>query len=138
MKKLIILNLISALTLFTGSAVAGFSDPSMGNTQGSMGNTQSSMGGFNGGAAGITTVKMALENQYGEDTPVVLTGNILKSLGDEKYLFADSTGRIRVEIDREDWGGLNVTPSTKIMLYGEIDMKRSGKEIDVDYVRLAK
>ena len=57
----------------------------------------SSMGGFVGGSESIVTVKQVKEMR--DDVPVVVQGNIVQRMGDEKYLFEDSTGSITVEID---------------------------------------
>lgn len=80
-----------------------------------------SAGGFDGPGAvqAPTTVKAALAAR--DDTPVVLVGQIVNSLGDEKYTFRDSTGEVIVEIDDEDWRGVRVTPENTVELYGEVD-----------------
>ena len=75
---------------------------------------------------------------YSDDTPVVVNGQIEKSLGNEKYLFKDSTGSVTIEIDDEDWRGLNVTPKDTITIRGEIDKDLFKTEIDVDSVSLKK
>jgi uncharacterized protein (TIGR00156 family) len=73
----------------------------------------------------------ALQN----DMPVVMRGRIEKALGDEKYLFADSDGTIIVEIDFEDFRGVNVSSSDNIEIRGEVDSKLlRDNEIDVDYL----
>src|SRR5690606_30576204 len=38
-----------------------------------------------------------------DDTPVELTGYIIRQSGRERYVFKDSTGEITVEIDDEDF-----------------------------------
>ena len=73
-----------------------------------------------------------------DDTPVVLVGQIEKSLGDEKYLFKDASGSVTVEIDNEDWRGVTVTPKDTIVIQGEIDKDFFKTEIDVDSVALKK
>ena len=69
-----------------------------------------------------------------DDTFVILEGNIVKSLGDEKYLFKDSTGTIEVEIDDEGWGGQSVGPKDVIKIYGDVDRGIFETEIDVDRI----
>lgn len=81
------------------------------------------------------TVKQALNLQ--DDSRVVLKGNIVKSLGNEKYIFQDKSGSMTVEIDDELWNGRAISPNTLVTIDGEVDidykpMKRI--EIDVDYV----
>lgn len=70
-----------------------------------------------------------------DDSDVRLEGFIVKALGDEEYEFRDDTGTLVVEIDDEDWGGLEVSPELKVQLHGEIDQERQAVEIDVDGVR---
>ena len=78
-------------------------------------------GGFEGPgvAQSFTTVKEALAAR--DDTPVILRGHIINSLGDEKYTFKDSTGEVVIEIDDEDWHGIKVTPENTVEIYGEVD-----------------
>ena len=92
-------------------------------------------GGFQGPGLTVMTVSEALK--LNDDAPVKLSGKIEKSLGNEKYLFKDATGSITIEIDDEDWNGVNATPETEIIITGEIDkdMLRDA-EVDVDMVTL--
>ena len=63
--------------------------------------------------------------------------NVLKYK--RKYVFKDDTGSIVVEIDDDDWGGLDVSPKDKVEIRGEVDthmMKPT--DIDVDTVQLVK
>lgn len=73
-----------------------------------------------------------------DDSKVMLKGQVVKSLGQEKYEFRDSTGTVTIEIDDELWGGRALLPTQTITLIGEVDIdykpiKRI--EIDVDEVR---
>ena len=84
----------------------------------------------------VTTVKEALNSK--DDTPVMLKGQVIKSLGDEKYQFKDATGTITVDVDDELWQNRAISPTTPVTLIGEVDidhkpMKRV--EIDVDEVK---
>lgn len=97
---------------------------------------QANMGGFQGPGLQPSSVSEALK--LNDDTPVVLVGQIEKSLGDEKYLFKDASGSVTVEIDNEDWRGVNVTPKDTIVIQGEIDKDFFKTEIDVDSVALKK
>ena len=93
-------------------------------------------GGFQGPGLAPSSVAEALK--LNDDTPVVLVGQIEKSLGDEKYLFKDASGSVTVEIDNEDWRGVTVTPKDTIVIQGEIDKDFFKTEIDVDSVALKK
>lgn len=73
-----------------------------------------------------------------DDAPVRLEGFIVKSLGDEEYEFQDDTGTLVVEIDDEDWGGLEATPELRVQVHGEIDQERQKVELDADGIRAAE
>ena len=99
--------------------------------------SQKTQGGFNGPALAPTTVAEALK--LSDDTPVVLVGKIEKNLGHEKYLFNDASGSVIVEIDDDDWNGVNVTPADTIEIRGEVDKEMlKDTEIDAVYVSLKK
>ncbi|WP_298773293.1 YgiW/YdeI family stress tolerance OB fold protein [uncultured Shewanella sp.] len=98
--------------------------------------TLAESGGFVGPMKdNITTVKEALDAE--DDTQVTLTGYITSSLGDEKYHFKDDTGEMVVDIDDDDWNGLKVTPETKVIIQGEVDMDGTNIKIDVDTIDAA-
>ncbi|MBP5534874.1 MAG: NirD/YgiW/YdeI family stress tolerance protein [Alphaproteobacteria bacterium] len=92
------------------------------------------MAGFDGPRApslAPTTVQQALTMR--DDTVVVLTGHIVHSLGDEKYLFRDDSGEVIIEIDDEDWRGVTVKPEDLVEIVGKVDkefMERT--KIDVE------
>ena len=122
MKKISIMAAICSLMV--GGAYADF--------QPNMPQQVSPMGGFVGGTENIATVSQVKEMR--DDVPVIVKGHIVQRMGNEKYLFEDSTGSITVEIDKEDWRGQTVTPTDNVKLYGEVDAGWFNTEIDVDYV----
>lgn len=130
MKKTLI---IATTLLALGSTAAlaqqgGYTGPSA---------TAAQKGGFAGPkVTGAMTVDQA--KQMRDDTKVTLRGNVIKHLGDDKYLFKDSSGEITVEIDDEDWRGITVGPNDLVEIYGEVDKDWNSVEIDVDVVRKAK
>ncbi len=73
-----------------------------------------------------------------DDAFVIIQGNITQGLGDEKYVFTDGKDTITVEIDDEDWKGLNVGPDDVVVITGEVDKSWNNVEIDVDEIVLAK
>ena len=83
-------------------------------------------------ADAIVTVAQAKKMR--DDTPVIVQGNIVQRMGDEKYLFRDGTDSVIVEIDDEDWGGVEVRTSDTVKLYGEVDAGLFKTEIDVDRI----
>lgn len=96
-----------------------------------------SAGGFKG-PDGVTLVTVAQAIEMSDDSVVKLQGYLVKSLGDEKYEFHDDSGTIVVEIDDEDWRGVEVGPSDRVELRGEVDRERKGTELEVDHVQLAQ
>ncbi len=80
----------------------------------------------------LTTVADVLKSKV-DDYPVVVTGSIIKKIGDEKYEFRDETGTIQAEIDDEDLFNMRVE-GAQVTLTGEIDIEGSVVEIDADTV----
>lgn len=94
-------------------------------------------GGFSGpdGRELVTALNV---QELADDTDVRLVGYIVQKTGDEEYEFKDDSGTLIVEIDDDDWHGLEVSPADKVQLTGEVDKERSGNTIDVDSIRLVK
>lgn len=93
-------------------------------------------GGFQGPSIQENTVEQALK--MSDDAHVTLRGQIVQSLGDERYLFRDATGSITVEIDDDDWRSLTVTPKDTVIISGEIDKEWFGRDIEVDVDSIRK
>lgn len=95
-------------------------------------------GGFNGPSAipVLNTVKAA--SHADDNAAVELTGYIMSSIGNEDYMFKDATGEIKIEIDKDDWRGITVTPTTKIIIRGEVDKDWTVRTIDVETVAFAQ
>ena len=104
---------IAAILVFASTAFAQFSGPGA-------------------GGSGGTSVNEVLKSAR-DDAWVTLRGQILKKVGHEKYLFADSTGQIVVDIDDKYFPyDRPVTPQTTIEITGEVDREFVGRtEIDV-------
>lgn len=124
MNKLLTVSVLALMLGLSGAASAGYREPS------------SARGGFTGPGLEVSTV--AEVAKLSDDTPVVVVGHIEKSLGDEKYLFKDASGAMTVEIDDDDWNGLNVTPQDLIEIRGEVDKDLFDIKIDADRVMLKK
>lgn len=56
-----------------------------------------------------------------DDLPVVVIGHITSAIGGDHYAFKDGTGEITIEIDHEDWRGVNISPQNKVKIYGEVN-----------------
>ena len=136
MKKLLAASVLmfSSMSVMAApqSAQGGFSGP---NEAAPLTQAQ---GGFNGPSAVpvLNTVKAALHAD--ENATVELTGYIISSIGNEEYMFKDVTGEIKIEIDKKDWHGITVTPTTKIIIRGEVDKDWTVRTIDVNTIALAQ
>lgn len=85
-----------------------------------------------------STVAAVLKNPV-DDQPVVLRGLLTKQVGNEKYLFSDGTGEIRVDIDTKRFAGQKIDEKTKVELRGEVEKDfMESPEIDVDTVTIVK
>ncbi|WP_434778063.1 NirD/YgiW/YdeI family stress tolerance protein [Neisseria sp. Ec49-e6-T10] len=78
-------------------------------------------------------VTVTQAKQLGDETHVVLTGKIVKRLGDDQYLLRDSSGSIVIEID-DDYV---IKVGDKVKVYGQID-KDDHKRIKIDSDRVTK
>lgn len=72
-----------------------------------------------------------------DDTIVVLQGQIVKALGDDKYQFTDETGEIILDIDEDDFDGVTVTEGEIIEITGEVD-KEMMKPTEIDVKKINK
>ncbi|WP_439235100.1 YgiW/YdeI family stress tolerance OB fold protein [Lonepinella koalarum] len=94
-------------------------------------------GGFSGGYSGTqTTVAQALKAK--DDTQVILTGYITRQIDHDEFLFKDSTGEIKIEVEDRAWNGLNISPNDKITIQGKVDQEAfKAAEIEVYNIRKA-
>jgi uncharacterized protein (TIGR00156 family) len=93
-------------------------------------------GGFSGPGPEETTVEKA--RQRPDDSYVILRGQIVRHLGNDKYLFRDSSGEINLDVDRDKWMGQTVTPENTVVIHGEVDRDWNSLEIDVDSLAAVK
>ena len=70
-----------------------------------------------------------------DNTPVTMRGMITKNMGDNIYVFEDSSGTIMMEIDEEDWNGQTVRVDDIVTVYGNVDKGSDYVEIDVNSIR---
>ena len=100
--------------------------------------------GFTGPSSGartrttqVQTVTVSQAKTLPDDSLVILTGNIVQSLGRERFTFRDSTGDITIEVDRNLWLllDLSVNVDDRVEIRGEIDIEKRVAEIDVKYIR---
>ena len=69
-----------------------------------------------------------------DNSPVVMRGRITKNMGEQMYLFEDSSGNIVLEIDEEDWNGNTVRVNDIVSVYGTVDKGPNSVEIDVESI----
>jgi uncharacterized protein (TIGR00156 family) len=86
--------------------------------------------------AGVITVVEA--KKLRDDTYVQLQGVIVRALGDEKYMFRDSSGEIVVEIDDDVWRGVTVSPDDGVEIRGEIDKDILGISVEIEVEAIKK
>lgn len=91
---------------------------------------------YNGPGANNHVKTAAQARDAKDDTPVELTGHLVKRLGDEKYLFRDMTGDVEVEIDDALWRDIEVSSDTTVTLRGAVDDEWQGIEIEIDSIDL--
>ena len=97
-------------------------------------NAQQRLGGYTG-PSNVKPTTVAETLQKADDTAVEVVGKIEKSLGNEKYLFSDESGKITVEIDNEDFRGVSNNENDTVKLKGEIDKDiMDTPVIDVDTI----
>ena len=83
----------------------------------------------------VKAVSVAEALNLPDDSMVELVGKIEKSLGDEKYLFKDDSGTVKVDIDNEDFRGVTVNKNDVVKIRGELDRELFEETIiDVDVV----
>lgn len=74
-----------------------------------------------------------------DDTPCVLKGNIIEKVSntDDKYIFRDKSGEVRVEIDHEVFAGRTVTPDMEVVLRGKVDANTiKANDVDVKVLEI--
>ena len=135
MKKVLISSVLALALAGSLNATGGFNADANANTST---NVNAYMGGFTGpGAVAVNTVQGAL-NAY-DDTIVTLTGKITRQVAHEKYEFRDNTGTIIIEIDDDEWYGVQAGPNDTVQIRGEVDSKTFRRnEIDVKFITKVK
>jgi len=96
------------------------------------------IGPGSGTNAQVQTVTASQVRNLWEGSLVILTGNIVNSLGREKFTFRDSTGEVTIEIDSNLWVLLDLTVSAndRVEIRGEIEIQKNRTMIvDVLYLK---
>lgn len=82
----------------------------------------------------MTVITVAQAKKMKDDTSVILRGNIEKRIKGDDYLFRDSSGSIKIDIDDDKWNGLTVGPNDTVEIVGEVDKGWTKTEIDVKHI----
>ena len=91
------------------------------------------------GPSSAESCTVAQAKEMRDESPVMLIGFIENHLGGEDYMFKDATGSIKVEIDQDVWQGINVTPSDKVEIKGEVDTHMyKPTDIEVESIRIVR
>lgn len=88
--------------------------------------------GFVDESLAVKSVSAALNAK--DDTPVILTGSIVKQIDKDDFIFKDSTGEIQIDVNKRAWKGQTITPKDTIEIRGKVDKEWSKTEIDVRHV----
>lgn len=81
----------------------------------------------------MTTVKAVKSMK--DDSFVTLIGRITSRIGDDKYVFQDSTGQITVDINDGDFRGQKVSSRNTVRITGEVDHE-FGRAAEIDVKKL--
>ncbi|MGF1687674.1 NirD/YgiW/YdeI family stress tolerance protein [Photobacterium japonica] len=103
--------------------------------------TAHAAGGFQGPSASdnLNTVADVQNAAWLTDgTEVTLIGHVTLSLGKERYMFADDTGKMPIKIDDDEWNGQTINPNHKVEIRGEIEKDSSANAVDVDSIKILK
>lgn len=93
------------------------------------------------GATGkLTTVKEVAKSAYKldrSDTLVKLHGFITEQINGDTYWFQDTTGKIRIEIEKDQLPAIPFDDKTKLYIVGEVDYDLlEGTEIEVEHLEI--
>lgn len=95
--------------------------------------------GFHGPGVAATVNRAADVATALDDAPCVLEGHILEKIPHRKnrYLFADQSGQVIVEIEHQTFGDNTVTPEKRVRLVGHIDWsKKHPNEVEVNHLTI--
>ncbi len=74
-----------------------------------------------------------------DDEMAVLTGNVIKRVGKERFIFRDATGEIRLDIDQEKMPSQPFDEKSIVEVSGEVEREfMRSVEIDVHTIRIVK
>ena len=131
---LIGLALIGSPLLLPDQASARKAPPPPPYAEGGYLGAQEGLGGYTGPGPELSAVTDA--QALTDGAWIALKGNIIRSLGGDDYMFADSTGEIAIKIGPREWMGQYIGASDTVEILGRMHKDWSGDHIHV--MRLTK
>lgn len=86
----------------------------------------------------ITTDSAAINQGIKEGTQVRLEGEVVQSLGDERYLLRDRKGQIEIELDDDLTADRPLKAGTQLSFSGEVDHEDGRSVVEVKTVHAVK
>lgn len=86
----------------------------------------------------VSTTVSSIKTMW-DNSLVILEGYLVTRLDEKQlYIFKDSTGRIEVKIEYQNFKSLSVDSKTKVKLWGSVDVlwPSKSRRINVDYVEV--
>ncbi|WP_017223343.1 YgiW/YdeI family stress tolerance OB fold protein [Moritella dasanensis] len=91
---------------------------------------------YTGPAMNVTTVAENIENIGSfSEANVVLEGQLIHQISADKYMFADATGQVIVELDDDIKLPVAIDNNTKLRIFGEFE-GGSTPEVEVESIKL--
>lgn len=135
--------IIAALVLFVGAAAVAQGKQAQAKAQAQQAPAGAQQTQVPAGSRGYTgpggsqAVTVSQVSGLADNTYVSLEGFVTQSLRENKFTFKDDSGSIIVDVNDDV---LEVTPAfneqTKVRIYGSVDQKWQGFEIDVERLEL--
>jgi len=120
MKKIVILCICCLIAFFTTATVsAQFTGSSSGAAAVRVSGSQ------------ITAMSVTDVKNLSKDAPVILIGNITRSLSSSTFTFKDSTGEITIKVAKKTFGGVSIGDSDRIVIVGLVSINKGAVEVDV-------
>jgi len=91
---------------------------------------------YTGPAMNVSTVADNLENvgRFSE-LDVVLEGKLVHQISADKFMFADDTGQVIIELDDDIKLPVAIDNNTRLRIFGEFE-GGSTPEVEVEYIKL--
>lgn len=84
----------------------------------------------------VTSIEKVLKMP--DESFVTIEGNIVKQIGNEKYLVQSGKSTIVVEIDDELLMNITVTPKNRVRISGEVDKDFKSVELEASKIEIIK